>query len=314
MTTANSEYSTSRAYTKLAVCITFHYVEDRLPYLAVVCRSLAGIAPVVDLTIITNTQDKGEHNAIRSVVDTRQMAFDFFVPSGLGHPYLLAWSHLAVFRKKFTDESYSHFLYLEDDLHITKENVAYWLTARELLRPFNLIPSFFRRELNHADNQWYSSDVMSKMSMYDCKVIDIDGKTSFIGIVYPYQGLYFLDRQLMQEHLEGISSTPDFDHHSGGLLRTQSHQIRERAALCLTFVNVPAGFRSRNVLPFDKATNEIKPECLIHHLPDTYANNPAHVAGKIRVNDVFIPRSIGSYFKKATKEIARQLLKKIIGG
>ena len=91
-------------YQKLSVCITFHYVEERLQYLAIVCDRLVDIAPEVHLTIVTNTDKSDEIQAIKSVINVPKFEFNFLIPVGLGHPYLLAWSHLSLFKKQFEDE------------------------------------------------------------------------------------------------------------------------------------------------------------------------------------------------------------------
>jgi hypothetical protein len=47
-------------------------------------------------------------------------------PKYLGHPYLLTWSHLDVFRKMYKiDDNISHFMYLEDDVEIKLNNIEY---------------------------------------------------------------------------------------------------------------------------------------------------------------------------------------------
>ena len=300
--------SNKAEYQKLAVCITFHYVEERIKYFAEVCRSLIDIAPIVHLTIVTNTNENDKISRIESLVDKEKIHLEFLIPHGLGHPYLLAWSHLEVFRKKINETSYSHFLYLEDDMKITSENIAYWLDARSKLKNYGLIPAFFRIEENTLDGKLYSTDVMQKMSMYECPVFDVENGNSFISIIYPFQGLYLLDRDLMYEHLNGPTSCPDFDHSDGGLLRVQSHDLRARAALGLTFVGVPSGFRSRYILPFDKQNSQIKPVCFVHHLPNNYTNNPETPIGKIKVDDIFIPKSINTYFRKKINMFVKTLI------
>jgi hypothetical protein len=88
--------------------------------------------------------------------------------------------------------------------------------------------------------------------------------------------MYLYDRELMLEHLSGPSSNPDFGPWS----------IREKAAQGLTFVNVPKGFRSRNLVPYDIKRNQIDESCFIHHLPNNYANDPHSQFGKIPVDQL----------------------------
>jgi hypothetical protein len=49
--------------------------------------------------------------------------YEVIIPEYLGHPYLLTWSHLKVFRQNYPDKNYTYFLYIEDDMCITQENV-----------------------------------------------------------------------------------------------------------------------------------------------------------------------------------------------
>ncbi len=286
---------------KLAVCITFHYTQQRIEYLAKVCDSLVGMAPEIHLTIVTNSEVESEITSIKNLVNTEKIKLEFLVPKALGHPFLLTWSHLNAFRQQFTDESFTHFLYLEDDIYLTQSNISYWLEAREKLRTYGFYPSFLRRELNMENGSWYSSDVLSRMSYYDCPVLDLGTEGKFISIVHPYQGMYLYDRELMNEHLSGPSSNPDFEHNNTGLFSMQGPYIREKASLGLTYVSIPKGFRSRNLLPFNGISNQVEEYSMIHHLPNNYANDPALPAGKIPVHKLFIPKSVATYVKKRLK-------------
>ena len=289
---------------KIAVCITFHFVEERILYLKEVCKSLAEFSQEISLTIITNTSNESQIVKIKKVIDRRITELDFFIPNGLGHPYLLPWSHLNVFRKQIKDSIFTHFLYLEDDIKIEKKNITYWIETRKILKTYGFYPSFFRIEQNEIDKNWYSTDVIKPMSIYDCPQLNIDNTHSYINIVYPYQGMYFLDRELMEEHLEGLSSNPDYEHISNkSIFNIPQPRIREKASLALTYVNIPFGFRSRNLLPYDNFTLQIDPKCMIHHLPNNYTNDPNSIIGKIKINNVLLPKSINLYIKKKIKII-----------
>jgi hypothetical protein len=117
-----------------------------------------------------------------------------------------------------------------------------------------------------------------------------------------------MDRELLAEHLDGPTSNPDFDHSDNGLFRIQGHDMRARAAMGLSFAHVPKGFRSRNVLPFNKETLQIEPYSFVHHLPDNYTNNPNELAGKVPVNNLFIPASVNTYLKKKAKLATRYFI------
>ena len=118
-------------------------------------------------------------------MNKRKIGLNFLIPFGLGHPYFLPWSSLLAFREQFNDTSYTHFLYLEDDIKVSKANIIYWLAARESLKEFGFYPSFLRKELNETNNEWYCTDVMSKMAINDCQILNISETSSYISIVYP---------------------------------------------------------------------------------------------------------------------------------
>ena len=265
---------------KLAICVAFHYVERRLKYLAALSSRFASLAESVAATIVTNTAAPEHHRLINEVFRKDGIDVSIFAPQGLGHPYLLPWSHFVVMREKFSDASFSHFLYLEDDLLCTQQHIGYLLEAREMLRPLGLIPGLLRIEHNPADREWYCTDHLERVDMVTCPrvSVDVEGGLGFINLPVAYQGMYFLDRELMGEHLNGPSSTPDFG----------TWHIREKAAQGLTFTRIPEGFTSRVMIPYYPAQKRVAQCCLAHHLPNNYALNSASPHAKIRVKDLFL--------------------------
>jgi hypothetical protein len=266
----------------LAICISFHYSVDRLTYLRQIASHFSSLASRVQVHIITNTPESHAHEHIarvfRGVVE-----FSIKVPELLGHPYLLTWSHLAVFRDLIESNlAITHFMYVEDDICVTRDNIDYWLKAREELRGFGAIPSFLRIEFKDEDPLPYSTDVVESASLGSIPQINIRQDYAYINLLYPYQGMYLLDRELMVEHLSGPSCSPDH-----GIWN-----IREKAAQGLTFSKVPRGFNSRNFVGFDLRSDKIDKNSLVQHLPNNYANNPNTKHGKISIDSlVTVPKN-----------------------
>ncbi len=262
----------------LAIAVTFFYVEERLRYLQRVAEEFPRLADRILLTIVSNRGDEAARTAIADAVGG--IAHDVVVPTLLGHPYLLTWTHFLPFRRLIAeDETVTHFLYVEDDILIQPHNVAYWLHGREALRTSGLYPSFLRYELKDGEPLPYSSDVMSITSIDDLPQVTIDTGYAYCNLPFPYQGTYLYDRELMREHLDGRSSNPDFGQWG----------IRERAAQGLTFQNVPPGFTSRNLVGYNLDRCEIDPDCLVHHLPNNYVTMPGTELGKTLVRDIIGP-------------------------
>lgn len=84
--------------------------------------------------------------------------------------------------------------------------------------------------------------------------------------------------QLMTEHLEGISSNPDFG----------KWGIREKSAQGLTFANVRNGFWSRNCLKFNPIKMTIEKNALVRHLTNNYTPDPSSPFGKINIDNLII--------------------------
>lgn len=263
---------------KVAIAVTFFYDEARLEYLQAVARHFSQLAEESAVFVITNTEDAHQHQKITSAIgrhDTNVVA-----PQLIGHPYLLTWTHRAIFANVFKeDQSFSHFLYLEDDIELTSKNIEYWIEGRERLRPYDLYPSFLRYEISR-DGTIVSSDVTNRrpISIHALPHIELSDNYFFVNLRQPYQGMYLMDRDLFSEFVSSTAYSPDFG----------KWQIRERAAQGLTFFNTPEGFYSRNVLGYHLMKG-IDHRALIHHLPNNYALDPKRRLGSIAVNRLLKP-------------------------
>jgi len=287
---------------RLAICITVHFSAERMKYLNAISDHFSSLADLVEVFIVTNAQaDKGEIQILDDTLKDKGFKYEFFIPHGLGHPYLLTWSHFAVFKRLIADESITHFMYLEDDLLVTRYNMDYWNESLETLSPLGLIPSFLRIEKNHTDSLWYSSDAQEQFYFPRLPKVFKTPEYAFINLPHPYQGMYLLTRDLMLEHLNSKSSNPDSD--------TSDWFIRERAAQGLTFQNVPAWCTSRNFVGFDITKQKFDSRCFVHHLPDNYANQRSshHTLGTIQVDNVILMQYKGVWLKKRLRKLSKYL-------
>jgi hypothetical protein len=275
---------------KLLTCIAFHFKTERLMYLRQVLHAQQFLADSVHVIVTTNTAEPNELAAIRAVSPASSRPFSVEIESftTLPNPYLLTWAHKVVLARHMGDMSYTHFMYTEDDLELTENNVAYWLRTRELLRPFGFYPSFFRVEWNETTRQWCSTDIEKPVSVAgEPKVLSTFGDYQFLNLPNPYQGLFFYDRELMAEH----AASHTFDLTKYGRLEKinmpSGGGTTERATYGLTYVNIPEHYRSRNLVPYFCKFLKIDPDCWVHHLPNNYANGKAEIKlGKLRVDDV----------------------------
>jgi len=286
---------------KLCVGVSFHYNANRLGYLKQTLTNLPELADELEVHVFTNASDDSLKDTIRAAGSAIAPACLFIhEPRLLGHPFLLTWCHMNIFRERFTqDTSISHFLYLEDDIDIRVNNITYWLKGREALRPYGLIPSFMRYEYQAGHSEKYATDFGKMLTYTSLRKITATRDTAYVNLPNPYQGMYLLDRELMQEHLDGPSSAPEFG----------TWGIREKAAAGITFLNVPAPFLSRNLVGYDRLAGQVDPNCLIHHIPNNYADNPASGFGKVKVSDLIQPhfnlRLLGQLWQRFQKRRTR---------
>lgn len=267
--------------TSLLTCISFHYVESRLQYLKQTLATQPLLADRVRVLVITNTAVQEQLDAIRACFPPAAEKFscETFSAGPLDHPFDLTWVHKRILTGVFLpDPTFSHFLYLEDDLELKPEGMAYWLEAREQLRPFGLIPSFFRVERARGSAVWRSSDQMRPVCARLLPHTRISPSLWFMNLPNPYQGMYLFDRELAAEHAAGPAVEKGFG-------PWDVVGIRESAAQGQTFVAVPPDFMARNAVPFDPRDNSIPEHCFVHHLPNNYADNPASPFGKLAVPD-----------------------------
>lgn len=262
---------------KIVIAITFFFKKERLPFLQSIAEAHKDLAPEIKTYVITNTTDTEELDLIRQAVN--QINLEIRVPKLLGHPYLLTWCHREIFHECIeSGNNASHFMYTEDDILVTRQNIEYYLTGMERLQPVNGIPGFLRFEVNDL-NEKCCTDITARLCLNELPRLSYDDHYSFIGMPEPYQGMYILDRSLIKELLYTDAGSPDFPHF-------RAFGIREKAAQGLTYHQVPLGAYSRYFLGFNN--KKVDPKSLIHHLPNNYANDEDTPLGKIPINKLFL--------------------------
>lgn len=276
---------------KVAVFITFHFRPERLSYLSDMLRVL-GEYPVshMEIYICTNTSELSEVTTLRRLFKlllVGEKLGHVITCSDLTHPFDLTWSHKPLLEAAFTDseKSFTHFIYLEDDIRFSFTNFLFFLKFSEPLSKHRLIPGFIRVEFNYKEGDLFLSDCTAPMRINDRKAVDVEG-IRFVNSDYPYMAMFVLNRTQMEEYVSSRSFN-----------KTSSESvcpcwwIAERAAMGLTWEAVPPGFTSRIAIPIDSSNSLPLPVCMIHHIPNNYTNDytdrPAYVFGRLAVVDAF---------------------------
>ena len=269
---------------RLLCVIPFHYRALRLHYLYEVVRALSELlVRRVTVVVMTNTTDDDELARIDRIcahfLDRQDIGID--IHPELDDPWNLGWCHKPILGRLFMgDDAYTHFVYLEDDMRLSHWNLTYFMGARALLARQGLIPSFVRVEYNFSDANVYATDWLAQGQIAGKPAAEAAGQR-FLPADNPYIAMFILDRALAEEHV----ATRSFD-------RLRSREVMDwdplaRAAMGLSFENVPAGFPSRYVVPVD-ADGQVMTPAWVYHLPNNYANAPAEIPfGKTPMTRLF---------------------------
>ena len=258
---------------KLFVNIAFHYVAERVGFLHQVLTSVTSIK-TEKTKIIINFNDV-DIALMNNIVDKYpQGVIEVHKTTGLGNPFMLTWEHKK-YLSEFLETDYTHYAYLEDDMKLTQENIDYWIRTRKLFKDndVNFLPSFYRVEIRNDGNK-VSVDFMYPQKIEESKCITVENE-QYIFPNYPYHGMFVMDRELVEEHIN--SSASDFDKCK------RVYDIREDANVLYIFDDVPEGYPHRAVLPLNGLD-----ECAIHHVANNYSKDVNTLFGKILMNECFI--------------------------
>ncbi|MFI0435516.1 MAG: hypothetical protein ACH350_07320 [Parachlamydiaceae bacterium] len=273
---------------KALVTITFHFDRSRFQYLAEVLYSLLTLSDA-EIIIITNTSDKDQLKLIQKLLDLTLL--DETGKTGiistyenLEHPFNLTWCHKEIITHQFLAKrsSYTHFIYLEDDITFDFDNLCYFIELREVLKPEGLIPSFLRVEQIEGGLDFFNTDNGAPININHQPHL-LWGNFYLLNVPNPYTACYVLDTELAQEYIK----TKSFDIKTSQFI---GWKVRERAAMGLCFENVPLNFQSRYVVAVSTSTLLAPKSTWVYHLPNNYLNNPFDPHGKVPMNSLFFKR------------------------
>lgn len=261
---------------KLFVAITFHYNPDKLVYLKRALDSLETIKTErTHVVISTNDVTDDQLNTIKEL----NTNLDIFVEPvrRLYHPFFLAWNHKK-YMLHFMSTDFTHFLYMEDDLKITQENIDYWIEHREFLvsKGVELIPAHHRIEFDN-DGRAYSVDSVESIPISGACTFTIDDK-KYILLPRPYQAMFLMDKDLVHEHIFSPSFRFETSFPYNGAWLIQDTASQGNMFTNVTFDKIP----HRMVIPVDDFERS-----WIHHMTDNYVNDPESQHSKILVEKVF---------------------------
>lgn len=271
---------------KLLIVIAFHFNPEKIELLKKVVSLHPAITDQVECIVTTNSVKSSELDEIMHLTPKAEnYKLEVVSFPNLPHPWLLPWGHKQIVKEKFSDPSYTHFLYIEDDMGFNRMNFDYWLESRELIKDTGLYPSFNRVEFNGVRNLWVLVDQVEPISALETGVISRSNENKFfMNLKNPYQGLFLYDRELMLEHINSYT----FDINKYGRVDLIDHNpewpgggVAERANFALTFDSIPSGFTSRSAVCVIENLGILDPRSFVHHLPNKYTNLDNSCFGRV---------------------------------
>lgn len=192
-------------------------------------------------------------------------------------PWLLTWEHKKTLSKEVGQGSSTDiFICIEDDALFNLDNLIYFMQYKTFLKEKRLIPSFLRTEWSYENKDFVAIDrwePLAKIKLSSLNKVTTEDGQLFAELPNPYSGLVVLDYEMALEYV--ASKAIDLE-----LSRELTWwDIGARAAMGLQFVDVPAGFTSRNVVPVSRDLLGVEPIAWVAHQPNLYANKLAFPTG-----------------------------------
>lgn len=238
---------------RLTIHITFYYNESRLGYLNQVLQFIDAYPHHCDVFVHTNaakfTTDPLYKNSNGTTV---------IVPHDLGTEsgFYLTWKCRDLMKSQLPD--YDAFVYLEDDIGMPGEALAYWLQHKDICTRNGYNLGFLRVERGRDSSALFVTDLNKPMT----RRLSIDGAEFVLNDVNPYCGFWIYDRDTFRAFTE----SPYYE-----VARIAGYGIREKSAIGLHGVRTP--FYKGTVLPMKEGS--VDPGCKVYHLPNNYIGHPA---------------------------------------
>jgi hypothetical protein len=277
---------------RFEVHIASHFRESRIKLLSLVLDAiLSWDQCVVNVVVASNIDSylyKDFWREFASRFADKGGSLRLEVPENLLNPFLLTWAHKVHLPRWLSSAGAAndYFMYIEDDIVITSESIDYFVQTLGKLSGTRVMPGFIRYEL-HGDTMKLVDIMRTEYWERDRSAV-ISG-TLFHANVNPYWGGYILDKGLAIEYLDSRSFSQSGSSFVGW-------EIRERAAMGLTFEKPSRKFKSRVVVPIvDGAPSK---DCLVWHCANNYSEEGHPVVAQLTIAQAFQTESLRSYIAR----------------
>lgn len=269
---------------QILVVITFKWDVLRLSTLELVVKNIYSYPTNTSVLIITDQADRLKLTANYRDFDAHLHLHNVDMTTLKSRLYL-SQVHRTVIQEhlKVTNAQFSTVIYLEDDIGLSWKSLVSWAEDTSLLSPFGFQRGFYRTELAAWDGLPMMLDAFRRLniSTYN-RTVAIGGKY-FLQLESPYMGMWIADAEQLSKFMGSYLWT-DMDasyfDQPGTLYPHYGWGVRELAACNMQFVQIPQGFTSAALVPYDPVTLRIDPIANIAHSTNNYCNLPKRVRGR----------------------------------
>ncbi len=264
--------------------------KDQIKIFKKVCNNFLNLSKKTELFIHTNKKIKNKNKRIKFIIHK----------FGSDHPFKLTWYCRKLM--EIQKNNYDIFIYSEEDILFTKNNLNYWNKYKDKCINKNYNLGFLRVEVNKKNKKLYSSDQIVKSKYF----VNLNAKKYFIPD-NPYCGFWIYDKKEFNKFIKTKWWKFNWSLRSkSGILH-----IREMASLGWHGVDINGQDMDRylaTVVPIKN--NKPDKNSFIRHLTDNYANSPRGLFGTIKINEIiskniqeFIPLNLFDKIIKRVKYI-----------
>lgn len=278
---------------RFSVSIAAHHVPSRVPFLAEVLDAIAGWSrPQVEVTLVTNDLALADEPLIRACGEklaARGFVLLFDQTHGLAHPWHLTWWHKPAMREFFTkpqQNTRDMFMYIEDDIVVTEENIQYFERFLPAAKKIGCLPGFLRFEKG-ASGRRISPDYRGYQHVAQDNIVELDGQL-FVAPEYPYWAGFILDPELFRQYdaspwsqLETADTLP----------QSFNHSCRVQSAWALTYDTIPEGLPSRYIVPVNADLVPLE-SCQVWHSANNYSVSKQYNFGTVAMHEIFQPSKL----------------------
>lgn len=281
--------------------VVSHYRSDRAEQLGIVLNAILGWKNCVARVVVSSNTDTYETSgflpSLREKFAQAGHELILNVVSGLRNPRLLTWEHKKFIEPWMQDASPGEdfFMYIEDDIRITNENLVYFIRTSRTLKSHGLIPGFLRYEVKEGETRLV--DITQPEYWQRERSVQVDGQL-YHACINPYWAGFILDRDSAREYVASKS----FNLESSEFV---NWNVQERAAMGLTFESVRPDLRSRLVVPIRNGAPD--PDCLVWHCSNSYSAEDHPVVARLTPDQAFTRETTLGYATRKLRNAARRL-------